>query len=65
MIEYDPQPPQNAGHIDKASASVAAAARAEMAKLSRNPMNGVAVAKVAWRAALNKARRKIGTTRQV
>lgn len=65
MIEYDPQPPQNSGHMDKANTVVAAAARAEMARLSRNPINGVAVAKVAWRKALNKARQKIQKTRSV
>lgn len=57
MIEYDPQPPQNAGHMDKANEAVSAAARAEMARLSRNPMNGVAVGKVVWRKAVDKARK--------
>ncbi|MCH2096495.1 MAG: DJ-1/PfpI family protein [Rhodobacteraceae bacterium] len=56
MIEYDPQPPQNAGHMNKASDSVAHAARTEMADLSRNPMNAVALCKFAWQKALTRAR---------
>ena len=56
MIEYDPRPPQDAGHMDKASPAVAKAARREMARLSRNPMTPVALAKLAWRGALAKAR---------
>lgn len=56
MIEYDPQPPQNSGHMNKATDVVASAARAEMARLSRNPQNGVAVMKVAWRKVLKKVR---------
>lgn len=59
MLEYDPQPPQDAGHMNKAPLAVAAAARSEMARLSRNPMNAVAVGKVAWRQALAKARKSI------
>lgn len=62
MIEYDPQPPQDAGHMDKASAAVAKAARAELARLSKNPMNAVAVAKVAWRKAISRARGAIRKT---
>jgi transcriptional regulator GlxA family with amidase domain len=58
MIEYDPQPPQDAGHMDKASAAVANAARDEMNQLSSNPMNTVALAKLAWRAAIKRARRR-------
>ena len=60
MLEYDPQPPQDAGHMDKAAAAIAAAARTEMAHLSRNPMNAVAVGKIVWRQALAMARTSIG-----
>ena len=63
MIEYDPQPPQDAGHMDKADEAIAAAARTEMARLSLNPMNAVAVGKVAWRKALIKARTASEATR--
>ncbi|MEM9733775.1 MAG: DJ-1/PfpI family protein [Pseudomonadota bacterium] len=59
MIEYDPQPPQNAGHMDKAPPEIAKAARAEMAYLSRNPSNVIAVSKLLWRQALDKARKTI------
>ena len=62
MIEYDPQPPQNSGHMDKATPAVAMAARAEMTRLAKNPMNGVAVAKVGWRKALIRARRAVQKT---
>lgn len=60
LIEYDPQPARDAGHMSKASAAVADAARAEMTRLSRNPMNTIALGKLAWRAALAKARKAAG-----
>ncbi|MDF3415427.1 DJ-1/PfpI family protein [Sulfitobacter sp. M57] len=60
IIEYDPQPPQDAGHMSKATADVAETARAEMAKLSRNPMNAVALSKLVWRKAISKARKAHG-----
>lgn len=56
MLEYDPQPPQNAGHMSKASPKVASEAIAEMKALSRNPQNLVAVSKLIWRQAIAKAR---------
>lgn len=59
LIEYDPRPPQDAGHMDKASNVVREAARAEMERLSRNPMNAVAFAKLAWTGAIIKARKLI------
>lgn len=58
LIEYDPRPPQDAGHMDKASNVVKEAARAEMERLSRNPMNAVAFAKLAWAGAIIKARKR-------
>ncbi|MEM7565953.1 MAG: DJ-1/PfpI family protein [Pseudomonadota bacterium] len=58
MIEYDPHPPQNAGHIDKAPPAVAKAARAEMRRLSRNRMTVVALAKIGWRKAIGRVRRR-------
>ncbi len=63
MIEYDPQPPQDAGHMEKADEVIAAAAKAEMARLSRNPMNAIAISKIAWRQALAKARKAIESAR--
>lgn len=56
MIEYDPRPPQDAGHMDKAPPAVAAAARREMARLSRHPMNAALIAKLAWTTAIRRAR---------
>lgn len=58
MLEYDPIPPQNAGHVSKASYTVADSARAEIARLSRNPMTGMALAKIAWQSFLANARKQ-------
>lgn len=38
LIEYDPQPPFDAGHTSKASKRVLEIARAEMLQLSKNPV---------------------------
>jgi transcriptional regulator GlxA family with amidase domain len=62
LIEYDPQPPQGSGHIDKASPQIVKMARAEMAQLSRNPMNIVAFSKLVWRGAIKKARKHAART---
>lgn len=57
LLEYDPRPPQDAGHMDKAPPAIAEAAREEMSRLARNPMNAVAVTKLAWHKAMRSARR--------
>ena len=58
LVEYDPFPPVDAGHMSKASREVAAAARSEMKALSRNPVNALALGKLAWREAVRRARRR-------
>ncbi|MFQ6550679.1 DJ-1/PfpI family protein [Aestuariibius sp. 2305UL40-4] len=56
MIEYDPQPPYDMGHMAKASPDVEHDARKEIARLSRNPSTVIAVAKLGWQKILRKAR---------
>jgi transcriptional regulator GlxA family with amidase domain len=55
-IEYDPHPPFDAGHPDKASADVRAKATAALARDARNPMDLISVPKILWRRAIDKAR---------
>lgn len=57
MIEYDPHPPTNAGHMRTAPPDVARRARKEMARLAIRPVAVKAVATVAWRRLLRKIRR--------
>jgi len=52
MIEYDPQPPFDAGHMSKAPKEVVKAARKEMAQLSKHPRNLAAVSTIVWQQAL-------------
>lgn len=56
MIEYDPKPPQDAGHMDKAAPEIQTAARSEMARLTRNIKTPLALVKLGWRMALAKLR---------
>lgn len=60
LIEYDPQPPFDAGHMSKAEESVAKRARSKMSKIAvMNPRNIVAIPKLLlnkWRKSLEKAR---------
>jgi len=58
-VEYDPRPPADSGHPDKASPEVMAKAKAEMERLARNPRDLVSVPAILWRRAIAKARRKI------
>jgi len=58
LIEYDPQPPFNAGHPKKASEAVLAAARKEMLARSKNPRDAVSIPLVLWRKAIEKIRQK-------
>ena len=57
IIEYDPQPPFNSGHPSKASEIVRSKAKAEMARLSKNPRNYISVLKILWRNAINRSRK--------
>lgn len=65
LVEYDPQPPFESGHMDKATAEVANAARKEMAQASRSFRGSIAVSKLLWREAINKTRgqRRAGAKR--
>ncbi|WP_120633835.1 DJ-1/PfpI family protein [Ruegeria sp. EL01] len=56
LIEYDPQPTLDAGHMSKASEAVSKAAKEDIKRLSRNPMTPIALFKLIWRKALLRAR---------
>ncbi|MFY0621972.1 MAG: DJ-1/PfpI family protein [Pelagimonas sp.] len=58
LIEYDPRPAFDAGHMDKAPREVRDAVWRRMAALSRNPRTAVAAGKLVWQAMLRKARRR-------
>lgn len=53
IIEYDPQPPYDAGHVGKASRAVRLAATAQQA---RTVMFSAAVPQLAWRSAIRRVR---------
>lgn len=61
QIEYDPNPPVDSGHPNKASQGVYRAAKAELLAEAKNPKNIVSVPVILWRAALDRVRRKMGT----
>ena len=56
LIEYDPQPPVQAGHPTKASTEVVKAASTEMRKRARNRKNFVSLPTILWRQAVAKVR---------
>lgn len=58
LIEYDPQPTLDSGHMSKASEAVSRAATEDIKRLSRNPMTPIALFKLIWRKALLRARSK-------
>jgi transcriptional regulator GlxA family with amidase domain len=60
LLEYDPQPPFQSGHPSKASKAVFEATRTEMLERAKNPRDMLSVPTLAWRAVLNKIRRKFG-----
>ncbi|MCH9026786.1 MAG: DJ-1/PfpI family protein [Proteobacteria bacterium] len=60
LIEYDPHPPVDAGHPEKASEPVYKIAKAEMLQAAKNPRNVISVPKILWRTALTKLRKKAG-----
>lgn len=57
VIEYDPQPPFSTGHPSKATPEIFAKAKLEMARRAKNPMNAIAIPKIAWRKATAKMRK--------
>jgi transcriptional regulator GlxA family with amidase domain len=59
-IEYDPQPPFDAGHPSKASKSVVDNARALLRKEALNPSEMRAVPTIAWQRVLHKFRTRRG-----
>jgi hypothetical protein len=59
-IEYDPHPPFDAGHPDKASDDVRTKAAAALARDARNSQNLVSIPKILWRRAIDKARIAVG-----
>ncbi|MFG3614559.1 DJ-1/PfpI family protein [Nocardia sp. NPDC047654] len=63
IIEYDPQPPYDAGHVGKASRAVRLAATAQQARTVVEPGNfgefarlSAAVPQLAWRSAIRRVR---------
>ncbi|MEI8146887.1 MAG: DJ-1/PfpI family protein [Alphaproteobacteria bacterium] len=58
IIEYDPQPPFQAGHPTKADPELFAAAKLEMAQRAKNPLNALAIPKIVWRRTLNRLRKR-------
>lgn len=60
LIEYDPQPPFQAGHPTKASKAVFEAAQSELRERAKNPRNALSVPIILWRTTLNKVRTKLG-----
>jgi len=61
LIEYDPQPPYDSGHMSKADPALARKAKTEMAKIATlNPKNLLNIPKLAlaqWKRALKKLRK--------
>lgn len=64
MMEYDPQPPFDAGHPSKASAAVMRKAQIEMVREGATPRAAIAVSTVAWRMALDGIRSRTGRPRR-
>jgi transcriptional regulator GlxA family with amidase domain len=59
MIEYDPQPPYQAGHVSKASESVRALAKREMLKASLTGRESWALLRLTGRSFVSHARKKL------
>ena len=57
LLEYDPQPPFDAGHPSKANDAVRAKAEAELARFGKNPRNIVSIPKILWRRAIDRSRK--------
>ncbi|MEO1629796.1 MAG: DJ-1/PfpI family protein [Bacteroidota bacterium] len=57
-IEYDPQPPLDAGHPSKASPEIYRTAKQEAFVAARNPRDVVSIPKILWRQAIQRVRSK-------
>ncbi|MFE2997895.1 DJ-1/PfpI family protein [Nocardia sp. NPDC059246] len=62
-IEYDPHPPFDAGHPDKAPAEIMRKARLEMTKRAATPRLPVDLATTFWRLTLNRMRERAAAKR--
>ncbi|GAB2563132.1 DJ-1/PfpI family protein [Nocardia heshunensis] len=62
-IEYDPHPPFDTGHPDKASPALLRKARLDMVKRAAKPRVPVDMATVMWRLTLNRIRDKAAAKR--
>lgn len=60
LIEYDPQPPFQAGHPTKASKVVFEAARAEMLARAKNRRNALSMPIILWRNTISTVRDRLG-----
>ncbi len=58
LIEYDPMPPVDSGHPNKASKEVMAVAKKEMVIAAQNKLHVVAIPKILWRNFVYKIRKK-------
>jgi transcriptional regulator GlxA family with amidase domain len=65
MIEYDPQPPFDAGHMTKASAAVRARAQREMLRLATSPRELAALPAVLLQRWMHVLRRKVRGERAI
>ncbi|MBL1078286.1 DJ-1/PfpI family protein [Nocardia sp. 2] len=63
LIEYDPHPPFDTGHPDKAPGELLRRARVEMTKRGATPRVPLEVATVAWRLTLNRIRDRAAAKR--
>ncbi|MDB4990381.1 MAG: DJ/PfpI family protein [Myxococcaceae bacterium] len=62
MIEYDPQPPFSAGHMDKATPAVQSLARREMTRTSLTARESWALLRLAGRSFVSNTRKKLSFT---
>jgi transcriptional regulator GlxA family with amidase domain len=56
LVEYDPRPALRSGHPSLASPEVFAAAKAEMARRSKNPLDALAIPRIVWQRAIERVR---------
>ncbi|WP_067539466.1 DJ-1/PfpI family protein [Nocardia crassostreae] len=62
-IEYDPYPPYDTGHPDKAPADLLRKTRLELTKRAASPRLPIDVGIALWRVTLNRVRDRVGATR--
>lgn len=58
LIEYDPAPPVDSGHPDKAAPRIHAEAKTRMLAAAKNPRNLISVPKLLWQQYLRRVRRR-------